>query len=71
VKFEGHFHGWQDYALKGEKPPFEATTSPGVLEQVMSTVAVVPANDPGALEARLAVGDVAAVIMEPSGGSGQ
>ena len=23
LKFEGHFHGWQDYALKGEKPPFE------------------------------------------------
>jgi glutamate-1-semialdehyde 2,1-aminomutase len=69
LKFEGHFHGWQDYALKGEKPPFDASTSPGVLEQVLATVAVVPANDPGALEARLAEGDVAAVIMEPSGGS--
>ncbi|MBA3414718.1 MAG: aminotransferase class III-fold pyridoxal phosphate-dependent enzyme [Chloroflexia bacterium] len=69
LKFEGHFHGWQDYALKGEKPPFAAATSPGVLEQVLATVAVVPANDPAALEARLAVGDVAAVILEPSGGS--
>ncbi len=69
LKFEGHFHGWQDYALKGEKPPFDAATSPGVLEQVMATVAVVPANDPAALEARLASGDVAAVILEPSGGS--
>jgi glutamate-1-semialdehyde 2,1-aminomutase len=69
IKFEGHFHGWQDYALKGEKPPFDAPASPGVLEQVLATVAVVPANDPAALEARLADGDVAAVILEPSGGS--
>jgi glutamate-1-semialdehyde 2,1-aminomutase len=69
LKFEGHFHGWNDYAIKGEKPPFDARTSPGVLEQVMDTVAVVPANDPAALEARLARGDVAAVIIEPSGGS--
>ena len=69
LKFEGHFHGWQDYALKGEKPPFDSPTSPGVLEQVLSTVTVVPANDLAALEARLAQGDVAAIIMEPSGGS--
>lgn len=69
VKFEGHFHGWNDYALKGEKPPFDATSSPGIPEQVMDTVAVVPNNDPAALEARLAQGDVAAVLLEPSGGS--
>ena len=28
LKFEGHFHGWHDYLLKGEKPPFEATSVP-------------------------------------------
>jgi glutamate-1-semialdehyde 2,1-aminomutase len=69
VKFEGHFHGWQDYALKGEKPPFEATTVPGIPKETLGTVSVLPANDPAMLEERLVQGDVAAVIMEPSGGS--
>ena len=69
LKFEGHFHGWNDYALKGEKPPFAAPTSPGVPDAVMGTVAVVPANDPAAVAARLAEGDVSGIILEPSGGS--
>ncbi len=69
VKFEGHFHGWQDYALKGEKPPFESTTVPGIPKETLGTVSVLPANDPAMLEERLVQGDVAAVILEPSGGS--
>jgi glutamate-1-semialdehyde 2,1-aminomutase len=69
LKFEGHFHGWQDYALKGEKPPFESTTVPGIPNETMTTVAVVPSNDLAMLEERLSQGDVAAVILEPSGAS--
>ena len=69
LKFEGHFHGWNDYAVKGEKPPFDDPGSPGIPPAVMDTVAVLPADDPRAVEARLAVGDVAAIIVEPSGGS--
>jgi glutamate-1-semialdehyde 2,1-aminomutase len=69
LKFEGHFHGWQDYALKGEKPPFESTSVPGVPNQTLGTVAVLPANDIAMLEERLVQGDVAAVILEPSGAS--
>ncbi len=69
IKFEGHFHGWNDYALKGEKPPFAEPSSPGIPEAVMETVAVLPANDPDAVAARLGQGDVAAIIVEPSGGS--
>jgi glutamate-1-semialdehyde 2,1-aminomutase len=69
VKLEGHFHGWQDYLLKGERPPFESPTSPGIPSEVMGTVAVVPSDDLGMLEERLAQGDVAAFILEPSGGS--
>lgn len=69
LKFEGHFHGWQDYALKGEKPPFESTTVPGVPSETLGTVSVLPANDIAMLEERLVQGDVAAVIMEPSGAS--
>lgn len=69
VKLEGHFHGWNDYLLKGEKTPFENTSSPGIPSQVMNTIAVVPSSDLGMLEERLAQGDVAAFILEPSGGS--
>jgi len=69
VKFEGHYHGWNDYALKGEKPPFDNAVFPGIPEEAMRTVSVLPANDLAALDARLAGGDVAAVIMEPSGAS--
>jgi glutamate-1-semialdehyde 2,1-aminomutase len=69
LKFEGHFHGWQDYALKGEKPPFERTTVPGIPQETLSTVAVVPSNDLAMLEERLVQGDVAGVIVEPSGAS--
>ncbi len=69
LKFEGHFHGWQDYALKGEKPPFESTSVPGIPAETLGTVSVVAANDPAMLEERLVQGDVAAVILEPSGAS--
>jgi glutamate-1-semialdehyde 2,1-aminomutase len=69
VKLEGHFHGWHDYLLKGERPPFEATSGPGIPREVMNTVAVVPSNDLAMLEERLSQGDVAALILEPSGGS--
>jgi glutamate-1-semialdehyde 2,1-aminomutase len=69
LKFEGHFHGWQDYALKGEKPPFEDVRVPGVPSETLGTVTVVPSNDLAMLEERLVQGDVAGVILEPSGGS--
>jgi glutamate-1-semialdehyde 2,1-aminomutase len=69
LKFEGHFHGWNDYAVKGEKPPFDVETSPGIPAAVLGTVGVLPANDADALDARLAQGDVAGIILEPSGGS--
>jgi glutamate-1-semialdehyde 2,1-aminomutase len=69
VKFEGHFHGWNDYLIKGEKPPFDGESIPGVPPEVLGTVAVLPANDLHAVESRLAQGDVAGVIIEPSGAS--
>jgi glutamate-1-semialdehyde 2,1-aminomutase len=69
LKFEGHFHGWQDYALKGEKPPFENPRVPGVPNETLGTVAVVQNNDLAQLEERLTQGDIAGVIIEPSGGS--
>lgn len=69
LKFEGHFHGWNDYLIKGEKPPFENPSNPGVPDEVGRTVAVLPQDDLGMVEERLAQGDIAAIIAEPSGGS--
>ncbi|MGI9253240.1 MAG: aspartate aminotransferase family protein, partial [Thermomicrobiales bacterium] len=69
VKFEGHFHGWNDYALKGERPPFDGAVYPGIPSEVMEPVDVLRANDLDLLEARLRRVDVAAVLMEPSGAS--
>lgn len=69
MKFAGHFHGWQDYALPGEKPPFAKQTSPGVPQAVFDSVVVAPVNDLDFVEERLAQGDIAAVILEPSGAS--
>ncbi|MGI8478233.1 MAG: aspartate aminotransferase family protein [Thermomicrobiales bacterium] len=69
LKFEGHFHGWSDYVVKGEKPPFENAGVPGVPDDVLRTVAVLPSDDVGAVEERLMQGDVAAILIEPSGAS--
>ena len=69
MKFEGHFHGWSDYLVKGERPPFETASVPGVPDEVLRTVAVIPNDDLGAVEERLTQGDVAAIIIEPSGAS--
>ncbi len=69
IKFEGHFHGWNDYLIKGEKVPFDAEEMPGVPAETLSTIEVLPANDASVVEDRLKQGDVAAVILEPSGAS--
>lgn len=69
LKFEGHFHGWSDYVIKGESPPFEDPGAPGVPDEVLRTVAVVPPDDLGAVEERLTQGDIAAILIEPSGAS--
>ena len=68
AKFAGHFHGWNDYAVVGERPPFDAQI-PGIPAEVHATCAILPYNDPEALDARLGKGDVACLILEPSGGS--
>ncbi|MFN2630018.1 MAG: aspartate aminotransferase family protein [Gaiellaceae bacterium] len=65
VRILGHFHGWHDYAAFGVDPPYDRRP-PGVPEEVLRLVAVVP-PDPAAVEHELAAGDVAAVLLEPSG----
>lgn len=68
VKFEGHYHGWFDNVLWSTTPPPGATGpvagSRGQIPDAAVDIAVLPWNDAAALEARLAKGDVAMVIME-------
>lgn len=69
MKFEGHFHGWHDYAMTGWKPPYDQPSSSGVPSASLEDILLCPPNDLGEVEAALAGGDVAAVILEPGGGS--
>lgn len=69
AKFQGHFHGWHDYATAGVRPPFDTPTSAGVPAETLSTVVVLPPNDIDAVRAALASREVAAVILEPGGAS--
>ncbi|UZF93602.1 aspartate aminotransferase family protein [Bosea sp. NBC_00550] len=76
VKFEGHYHGWFDNILWSTAPglnaagPDEAPTpvigSKGQDPEAGEGLSILGWNDLAALEARLAKGDVAAVLMEPA-----
>lgn len=74
VKFEGHYHGWFDSVLvsvaataQNAGDPAHPNRNPGSTGQdeiAWGNVEVLPWNDLPTLEARLAKGDVAGVIME-------
>ena len=66
VKLAGHFHGWHDQVSFGTDPPFGGPDTAGVPAVLRPLVTVVRAEVP-ALAGELAAGDVAAVILEPSG----
>jgi len=70
VKFEGHFHGWHDYAATAVRPPFNRPVSAGIPQGVLEEILICPPNDWDALLA-LTSGrdDIAGVILEPGGGS--
>jgi glutamate-1-semialdehyde 2,1-aminomutase len=69
MKFAGHFHGWHDYAVAGGRPPFDASHYPGVPQQTLDTVVVAWPDDLDFITHQLEQGDIAAVIVEPSGAS--
>lgn len=68
VKFAGHFHGWHEGLEIGVREPYSAEPQAGQLPEVVDLVTVLPPNDIAAVRERLAKGDVAAVIIEPTGG---
>jgi glutamate-1-semialdehyde 2,1-aminomutase len=66
VKLSGHFHGWHDQVAVGSDPPFDQPDTAGLPGSISSAVVVIPA-DQDALASELSTGDVAAVILEPTG----
>jgi 4-aminobutyrate aminotransferase-like enzyme len=68
IKFAGHFHGWHEGLEVGVQAPYEAEPEAGQLAEVVHTVILCPPNDIAAVHTALAAGDVAAVILEPTGG---
>lgn len=68
IKFAGHFHGWHEGLEVGVQAPYEAVAEPGQLPEVVAQVILCPPNDRDAVRTALASGDVAAVILEPTGG---
>ena len=66
VKFLGHFHGWHDYATVAVEEPYDVPTSAGVPAATQGTITALP-TDLDVVGEELAKGDVAAVIVEPSG----
>ncbi|MGI9148634.1 MAG: aspartate aminotransferase family protein [Chloroflexota bacterium] len=71
IRFAGHFHGWHDYAMAGYQPPFDTSTSTGVPKAVSETMLVAYPNNIESVRQLLDAhrGQVAAVIVEPGGGS--
>lgn len=67
LKFDDHFHGWHDAVAGSRQPEEESPHSAGVPGAVSANTLSVPQGDIAAVEARLAQGDVAAVIIEPTG----
>jgi glutamate-1-semialdehyde 2,1-aminomutase len=71
IRFAGHFHGWHDYAMEGYQPPFDTPTSLGIPKAVRDSMLVAYPNRIDSVRKLLEEhrGEVAAVILEPGGGS--
>lgn len=67
LRFEGHYHGWHDYAMMGMKAPYDAMPTLGMLPEAASATVVVP-PDAGRVEAALkADRGIGTIICEVSG----
>lgn len=69
LRFEGHYHGWHDYAAIGVGPPFDEPMSAGVPDFVLNSVVVAPTDLQFVEDTLKRDRDIAAIILEPSGAS--
>jgi glutamate-1-semialdehyde 2,1-aminomutase len=70
VRFLGHFHGWHDHVAAGSNSHYDGTRPIGVLPDIVQSTLLMPTDDVQATVSLLDDrDDIAAVIIEPSGGS--
>jgi glutamate-1-semialdehyde 2,1-aminomutase len=71
ARFRTHFHGWHDHMAFGVANHYDGTPTPGVLPEVAAQVVLLDPNDiHGVAEALERDSEIAAVILEPTGGGG-
>lgn len=69
LKFEGHFHGWHDYATVGVAPPYDVPVATGIPAETLGTVRLAPADLSVVERIMREDTDLAGVIFEPNGAS--
>ncbi len=69
LRFRGHFHGWHDHMTSGYSNHFDGSPTPGVLVGIAEKSVLVDPGDLAGVDAALAGGDIAAIILEPTGSS--
>ena len=69
IRYASHFHGWHDHFSAAYVNRFDGSAPIGVLDSIANDVIVVAPNDLDTTRAAIEGGDIAAVILEPTGGS--
>jgi glutamate-1-semialdehyde 2,1-aminomutase len=69
LRFEGHFSGWGDSVGRGSAPPFDRPVSAGIPQATTDSIAVIPADLEIVEDTIRKDGDIAALMLEPSGAS--
>jgi len=69
LKFDHHFHGWQDYVVGSRAAESDSPQSAGVPASTLGNTISIPQGDVSLVEDALAKGEFAAVILEPTGAS--
>ncbi|MGZ0190306.1 MAG: aminotransferase class III-fold pyridoxal phosphate-dependent enzyme, partial [Alphaproteobacteria bacterium] len=69
IRFRTHFHGWNDHMAPGQANHYDGTATVGVLAGIAESIVLVDPNDRAGVEAALATGEIAGVILEPTGSS--
>lgn len=70
IKLAGHFHGWHDQLAPAADPPHDdgRYPTPGVLDDVLGQLVIVPPNNIDALAQAIQTHKPACVIVEGTGG---
>ena len=67
LRFDGHYHGWHDYAAMGMKAPYDAMPSLGMLPAAAAATVVVPPDAARVAEALAQDEEIGTIICEVSG----